>query len=386
MQKAPLFALTVSLYVLMFAYAFSVTMIGPLIPIFMDAYHVSLSRSGLVPLFQGLGGAITVFMGIAFVDKMRRSVLITVAFGTYCAATLLMAIAPPYLLLLVLFCFVGGGTRLLDAVLNAYVSDLHPEKRGFAVTLLHACFGVGALLGPLFATVFVNAKVRWPYVFLALGSFCVVMLIVYTLVQRKMPAAKPRAHSSGIKNIASLLKNRHIVWLSFMALFYVAFALSISTWMPSYMTRRLHTSAVLASLPVSAMWIGIICGRLVYSFLSLKHPVKYLLLFSSIAAGVVMIATVIINAPVAYAGGLCIAGFLVGATMPLSIAQGNTMVAGYSGAVSSLLTFAGVIGLLFFPWLIGVIADASGFWYGIALVALFPSAIAVFSSFLPKPG
>jgi MFS family permease len=124
----------------------------------------------------------------------------------------------------------------------------------------------------------------------------------------------------------------------------------------------------------------------VYSFLSLKHPVKYLLLFSSIAAGVVMIATVIINAPVAYVGGLCVAGFLVGATMPLSIAQGNNMAAGYSGAVSSLLTFAGVIGLLLFPWLIGVIADASSFWYGIALIALFPSGIAIFSALLPKPG
>jgi fucose permease len=370
----------------MFAYAFSVTMIGPLIPIFMDAYHVSLSQSGLVSLFQGLGGAITVFVGIAFVDTIRRSVLITAAFGTYCAATLLMAIAPPYLLLLVLFCFAGGGTRLMEAVLNAYVSDLHPARRGFFVTLLHACFGVGALLGPLFSTAFINAKVHWPYVFLALGSFCVVMLIVYTMVQRKMPVARPRAHASGIKNIASLLKNRHIAWLFFMALFYVAFALSISMWMPSYMTRRLHTSAVLASLPVSAMWIGIICGRVVYSFLSLKHPVKYLLLFSSIAAGVVMIATVIINAPVAYVGGLCVAGFLVGATMPLSIAQGNNMAAGYSGAVSSLLTFAGVIGLLLFPWLIGVIADASSFWYGIALIALFPSGIAIFSALLPKPG
>ena len=386
LRKAPLVVLTVSLYVLMFAYAFSVTMIGPLIPVFMDAYHVSLSQSGLVSLFQGLGGAVTVFMGIAFVDRIHRSLLIKGAFGVYCTATLLMAVAPPYIVLLILFCFLGGGTRLMDAILNAYVSDIHPTKRGFYLTLLHACFGVGALLGPLFSTVFISAKVHWPYIFLALGSFCVVILVVYTLVQRKIPVAKPEVHASGLKNISYLLKNRDLVRLFFMALFYVAFALSMSMWMPSYMTRRLHTGVIFASLPVSAMWIGIICGRVVYSFLSLKHPVKYLLLFSSLVAGTVMVATVIINAPVAYVGGLCIAGFLVGATMPLSIAQGNNMMPGYSGAVSSLLTFATVVGLLVFPWLIGVIADASGFWYGIALIALFPCAIAVFSAFLPKPG
>jgi len=369
----------------MFAYAFSVTIIGPLIPIFMNAYRVSLSQSGLVPLFQGLGGAVALFVGVDFADRVHRSLLIKAAFGVYCAATLLMAIAPPYMVLLILFCFIGGGTRFLEAILNAYVSDIHPAKRGFYLTLLHACFGVGALLGPLFSTVFISAKVHWTYIFLTLGGFCVVILVVYTLVQKKIPVAKPQAQVSGLKNIAHLLEERNLVWLFFMALFYAAFALSISAWMPSYMTRRLHTGIILASVPVSAMWIGIICGRVVYSFLSLKHPVKYLLLLSNLAAGAVMIAVVIINAPVAYVGGLCIAGFLVGATTPLSVAQANNMMPGHSGAVSSLLTFASVMGLLVFPWLIGVIADASSFWFGIAVAALFPCAIAVFAAFLPKP-
>jgi fucose permease len=385
LRKAPLAALTVSLYVLMFAYAFSVTMIGPLVPIFMSAYHVSLSQSGLVSLFQGLGGAATVFFAIVFVDRFRRSFLIKVAFGVYCAATLLMAVAPPFVVLLILFCLLGGGTRLLDAVLNAYISDIHPARRGFYLTLLHACFGVGALFGPFLSTIFISSHVPWPYIFLALGSFCVLILIAYALVQRTIPVAVQQGHASGPKSIVSLLRERDIVLLFFVSLFYVAFALSVSMWMPSYMTSRLHTGVIFASLPVSAMWIGIICGRLVYSFLSLKYPIKNLLFYSSLAAGAVMVAAVIINAPAIYVGGLCIAGFLVGATMPLSIAQGNNRVPGHSGAVSSLMIFASVIGLLFFPWLIGVIADSAGFWYGIALIAFFPCAIAAFSAFLSKP-
>lgn len=385
LHKAPLVVLTVSLYVLMFAYAFSVTMIGPLIPVFMDAYHVSLSQSGLVSLFQGLGGAVSVFLGIAFADLVRRSVLLKAAFGVYCAAALLIAIAPPYAVLMILFFLIGASTRLLDATLNAYISDVHPGKRSFYLTLLHACFGVGALLGPLFSTLFISARVHWPYIFLALGVFCVIILVVYTLVQRKIPVAKPAVYSSGLKNIAILLKDRNLVRLCFMALFYVAFALSISTWMPSYMTKKLHTGVVLASLPVSAMWIGIICGRVVYSFLSLKHTVKYLLLFSSLAAGIVMAAAVLADMPYAYIVCLCIAGFLVGAVMPLAIATGNNMMPQYSGAVSSLLTFSGIVGLLIFPWLIGVIADSAGFWYGIAVIPLFPCAIALFSAFLPRP-
>jgi fucose permease len=385
LRRKPLVVLTASLYVLMFAYAFSVTMIGPLIPVFMDAYHVSLSQSGLVPLFQGLGGAVSVFLGIAFADRMRRSALIKTTFGVYCAAALLIAIAPPYAVLMILFFLIGASTRLLDAILNAYISDLHPEKRGFYLTLLHACFGVGALLGPLFSTLFISAKVHWPYIFLALGGFCIIILVVYVLVQRSIPVARPQVHSSGLKNIAFLLKDKNLVRLSLMALFYVAFALSVSTWMPSYMTKKLHTGVVLASLPVASMWVGIICGRVVYSFLSLKYPVKYLLLFSSLAAGIVMAAAVLVDMPYVYIVCLCIAGFLVGAVMPLSIATGNNTMPRYAGAVSSLLTFSGIVGLLVFPWLIGIIADSAGFWYGIVLIPLFPCAVALFSAFLPKP-
>lgn len=384
-RKLPLVMMTISLYILMFAYAFSVTMIGPLIPVFMGEYHVSYSQSGLISLFQGLGGAVCVFLGIAFADRVRRSLLIKTCFIVYCAAAFAIAVAPPYVVLLILFFLIGGGTRLLDAILNAYIADLHPGKRSFYLTLLHAAFGVGALLGPLVSTAFIHANVHWTYIFLALGGFCVLILVFYTLVQQKMPLAKPEGKVTGLKNLGHLLKNKDIRLLSFIALSYVAFALSCSTWMPSFMNKQLHQDVVFSSFPVISMWAGIIAGRITCSFLSLKFPAKYLLLTGGLVGGAAMAAAVIVNAPIVYVIALALAGFALGAVMPLSIAVGNNMLPAYSGSVSSLLTFSGIIGLMFFPWLIGVIADWVGLWYGIAMIILFPCATAILSAFLPKP-
>ncbi len=374
--------LTLSLFILMFAYAFSVTMIGPLIKVFMDDYGVSLSQSGLISLFQGLGGAISVFLGIAFADKVRRSLLIKVCFIVYCAAALLIALAPPYAVLLILFFLIGGSTRLLDAILNAYIADIHPGKRSFYLMLLHAAFGMGALLGPFVSTAFIHAGVHWTWIFLALGGFCVLILGFYALVQRKIPLAKPEGKVTGLKNLVHLLKNKNIVLLCFLALSYVAFALSCSTWMPSYM-GELHQDVVFSSIPVISMWVGIISGRITVSFLSLKYPAKYLLLIGGMAGATAMAVAVFVNSPMAYVFGLLVAGFALGAVMPLSIAVGNNMLPAYSGSVSSLLTFSGIVGLMVFPPLIGLLADTLGFWYGIAVIVLFPCAVAVLAAFLP---
>jgi fucose permease len=47
--------LTASLYLLIFAYAVSTTMLGPLIPVLRQEYSLTLSQAGLMTTLQGVG-------------------------------------------------------------------------------------------------------------------------------------------------------------------------------------------------------------------------------------------------------------------------------------------------------------------------------------------
>ena len=56
-----------TLYCLMLAYAFSVTAVGPLLPVLMADYQIPLREAGLFPLFQGAGGIIGLLLGLALI-------------------------------------------------------------------------------------------------------------------------------------------------------------------------------------------------------------------------------------------------------------------------------------------------------------------------------
>ena len=296
--KKSLLALTACLYVLMFAYALSFTIIGPLIPIFLKQYNISFSQGGLITLYQGIGGVISISLGVMFADIFRRSVLIKTAFGVYCVSVILVALLPSYTVLLILFFLIGASTRMVDTILNVYIANIHPNRRGFFLNLLHACFGVGALLGPVLSTAFLNAGVQWNIIFFVLGCFCIMILFAYTLIQNRIQEEKEKHAIFKIGMIINFLKNKNILLLSILCFLYVGFVSASSTWMPTYFTQQLNIQTAFISLPVSALWIGVIVGRLVYSVLSLKHKIKNLILYSNLLAGIIMLMATFINSMV----------------------------------------------------------------------------------------
>ena len=44
--------------------AISMTMMGPLIPVYMKQYGITLGEGGLISLFQGLGALISLIAGV----------------------------------------------------------------------------------------------------------------------------------------------------------------------------------------------------------------------------------------------------------------------------------------------------------------------------------
>jgi fucose permease len=104
-------------------------------------------------------------------DLLRRSTFTVVTFSVYCAAPFLVVLFPGYQVLLVAFFLIGASTRLLDSLVNAYVADLHHQHRAFYLNLLHASFGIGALVGPSLSVLVLRRGLPWSRVFSSLAVF-----------------------------------------------------------------------------------------------------------------------------------------------------------------------------------------------------------------------
>jgi fucose permease len=384
-SKNKLLPLTVALYLLNFINGLTATMIGPLIPVYMSQYKISISTSGLVIMVTGIGGIAALIASIGYSGRTGTPFLIRAVFGIYIISIFLIALKPGYMLLLTIFFFAGASIKLLDAILNTYISDLHPEKLGFYVNLLHASFGIGALSGPFLSNIFISLGINWNFVFLALAVLSTIIYVNYILVQRNVPIDNKFSKSAKIYDVFVLLKNRNIVILCLITFLYGGFAISTSTWMPTFMTQQMKSNIFVSIIPVSLLWVGIIAGRIFYSFLSVKFNMKYILFFSSLLGGVVFTVAIIVNKPVAYIIGLTIAGFLSSPVVPLSIATASSQNKSSTSLTSTVIILFVNFGSMIVPWILGIVADKIGFWLFMIFLASIPFLMAISIAFLSQP-
>jgi fucose permease len=390
--------LTASLYLLMLVYAVSVTMLGPLLPVLRREFGLTLSQAGLLTTLQGVGGALSVLGGIVAADLVRRRTSTLATFAVYCASAFLAVLLPGYPVLLVAFFLIGASTRLLDSLVNAYVADLHLRHRGFYLSLLHASFGVGALLGPSLSVLVLHLQLRWSGVFASLGALGLCALLAFVAAERAFRREQPDEEAAPARPSTAagaaggpsrappgpfaalpLLRDGAALLPCLLALVYVGSATGFSVWIPSYVEQAFGRSAVQASLPVSAMWVGTISGRVTFSFLSRRFRAPTLLAAGNTLAAAAALSATLTNTYWSLTVGLLAVGFFVSATIPLGYSLLREAYPENGGAMASALTFFGTLGLVSIPWGAGFVADMAGFWYGILALGLGPCCLAVLS-------
>jgi fucose permease len=127
---------------------------GALIPYLEEYYKISYIVISLVFL-----GPVAGYIGSAATNNLihmhfgRRGVAALCA-GSHLIAYAVIAVHPPYPVLVVVFVLAGYGNGLADSGWNAWIGDMANanEVLGF----LHACYGLGGTISPLVATTLVT--------------------------------------------------------------------------------------------------------------------------------------------------------------------------------------------------------------------------------------
>jgi fucose permease len=321
--------ITIGLYLLMFAYAVSVTLAGSLMESLLSAYDLAYSGGGLVFTFQALGGIVSILSAIYIADRVSKPVLVGACFVVYAAALVLAGTAPAYWALLALFFGIGAATRLLDSLLNATVSDLHGRNRGRYLNLLHACFGLGALTGPLYFRFLMLRVERFTDSLLFLGLACAGLAFLYLPVgvlshrllrggQRQVDGTEHLEESAD----GSALGHPAVWALAGGMLFYTAHQGGCTAWLPLYTREVLQASPLLADAALSLFWVGIVAGRLGASLLPRRVRPLSAVVWGG-ALGTLVLAVGYLTAREAVLlPALVVTGMLTGAIIPLMVAEG----------------------------------------------------------------
>jgi FHS family glucose/mannose:H+ symporter-like MFS transporter len=342
---------TVGVLVLAAAVGFLLSLYGPSIPELRAAYGVGGGGSALV-LSLHFAGAMT---GIGWWGLERRlapRTWLVVAAVLAAGGAVGIAFAPAWPVVLAAAFGLGVGFGVVVVEINVLFAEAFGERTTAMLNLLGACFGAGAILGPL--AVAASGGYRLP--------FCVgagAALAALALAGDLPRTARPPAPAGDRPPFA-------VVW-GFVALcaLYVGVESGIGGWETTSLRAGGAGQAVAASW-TAGYWAAITTGRLLAIPLALRVPAPVLAAGSLLlAAAGLGLAHVPALAPVAYT----LAGLALGPVFPTALAWLAQAAPGARGATAIVFAAANLGGVVL-PVMIGRLVDLSS-------PAVIPTAVLV---------
>lgn len=284
--------------------------------LFGAAWPVTHKDFGIAENFASYYGIITGVCtgGVSFIaGKMLRkfgTAKVTLVSTFLTAAALVgMSFSPNIIVFMVFTVVLGYGAGAIDTGLNNFIS-LHYEARH--MNWLHCCWGLGVTISPLIMSAFLSEELsswRMGYRVVALLQLSITFIIFFSLKKwdkvEKSIASKEDNAEAGSGKLLDLLKIKGVITSILSMGLYCGMEFSLGTWGASYAVNTFLIAPDEAAKWVSLYFGGIMLGRVIAGFASMKFNDKTL-----IRAGIVtaLLGIIVFALPL---GKISLVGFLL---------------------------------------------------------------------------
>ena len=205
----------------------------------------------------------------------QRGVAVICA-ACHLTAFTVIALHPPYPVLVAIWAVAGFGNGLEDAGWNAWVGSMANtnEVMGF----LHACYGLGATLSPLIATSMITkAGMPWYSYYYIMIGFAAIEFVTSVIAFWKCNGAVYRAshvrptekRGAPIKEAMFSLPAARTTWICTAFLFiYMGDEVALGGWIVTFMIKVRHGSPFASGMAATGFWLGMTVGRVVLGFVT----------------------------------------------------------------------------------------------------------------------
>lgn len=189
----------------------------------------------------------------------------------------------------------GLGSGAIDTGLNHYVASHFSARH---MNWLHACYSVGATLGPLIMTSMLAGFGSWRAGYVTVASLLLLLTVLFALTRRlwdapaEAGAAEVQTPNEPPMGMVQALQST-AVWLQ-MALFFIYTGLEVTVgqWSFTLLTESRGVDKETAGLWVTLYWASLTVGRVLFGFVVERMGIDQLLRFSmlGLVAGLALFA------------------------------------------------------------------------------------------------
>ena len=338
-------------------------LLGVAWPSIRASFGLSLDAIGMLLLASTIGYLLSSFSSGPLISAMGVGSFLMASHLVGGLGLLGYALAPSWWAMVGCGLLAGLGTGGTDAGLNTYFAANHSAS---LMNWLHACFGLGAALGPAVMALILDAGYawRWGYALVVALAGLLAGLFALTLRQWKLAEPETALTTSPTPAQAGLLDTLRLpmVWLG-IALFVIFTGLEASggQWPYTLFTEGRGVDPRIAGLWVSIYWGSLTVGRILFGVL--VQRVGLLTIVRLCMLGAICGPALIWWNPanlVSYLG-LALVGFCLAPIFPLLISATPARLGSRHAANAiGLQVAAASIGLGVLPGLAGVLAENLG--------------------------
>jgi fucose permease len=341
-------------------------MLGVAWPSMREAFSLPLDRLGILLVTGMIGGLVASSSSGPLISRLGVGRLLLVSAILNTVGLLGYGLAPGWWVIVPLGLATGLGSGVIDAGLNTYFAANHSTK---LMNWLHACFGIGATLGPIVMrfSLAVGGSWRWGYV--AAGLLHAVFAVCFWLTRDRWTLAQapdavhqaaPLEEAKGARAIDTL--KLPLVWVGVVLFFlYTGVENTTGQWSYSLLTEARSVVPDVAAFWASAYWGSLTVGRIVLGFVTDRLGIERSLRLAML--GAISAAVLIWWNAVNLFGllGLALMGFAVSPLFPLSVSATPRRVGAKHAANAIGFQIAlGGLGFSLWPSLAGVLAERMG--------------------------
>ena len=183
-----------------------------------------------------------------------------------------ISISPNIYVMMLFSVILGYGAGAIDTGLNNFVS-LHYKAQH--MNWLHCFWGIGVTVSPIIMSQFLTGESgswRAGYRVVALMQFVIALVVLFTLSKWKGLESEASAESEEKtdKGFLDILKTRGVITSIVSLGLYCSMEFLLGTWGATYIVNTLALSPDTAAMWVSLYYGGIMVGRVIAGFVSMK--------------------------------------------------------------------------------------------------------------------
>ena len=219
-----------------------------------------------------------------------------------------LSFVPNFPLMVALAFPLGLGAGAVDAGLNHYVAEHYTSKH---MNWLHACWGVGATLGPVIMGSALAGDGGWPrgYLIIALSQLSLATILFFSL--GLWAHQGPARHDP--EKVAAGGRPDTPRWAPFLAAFlfmlYVAVEMGTGLWAASVLIESRHFAPASAGIAITLYYGSIMTGRVLIGFVSERLGNRRLIRYGLSVALVGIVLLLIPGWPPLALAGVTLLGF-----------------------------------------------------------------------------